>query len=334
MLTQLQDISVNTPISQLPNVINYNNKAITTEFSNIYNQDDDYLTKSLYMPVGSVTAYNGTFTNVTLEHLILKNPNALSDVVKDTLAITEHNLLADRYSSPEIANSMNVNKFGTKFHFCHDASTIILPDFYDKVKGVLTIPSQYITVYNVLEQVVAEIKQLKNKTYNNAQSANITALNNTVSLLSDNTPVTNNLVPGTQVYPKTYLTMTTIQLKRLGVSKLHINDLLAKKLYTYQNINNPNIIVDNTNYNALECDQAGTVINITLKITDSGNQKFYILLNRSLNKYLVIETNRPELSRIQLICTNAYNPEIGTIWDLYNYSLPNNNTSKIDIITE
>lgn len=344
MLTNLLDISTCTPISQLPSIVNHNNQVITDEFNNIYNYEQNYIKSSVYTPVGSVKAYNAEFTTLTLDHLIIRDPNALSDIVKSTIKITDHNLLQDRYSNSDIEQAISINKLSSKYHFCHDASTIILPNFQNKVKGVLSLNDSYLTVYNVLEQIVYEIKDLKNRVYNNNTTANLAALNETVSTLSANAGISTYSASGVDTginsvgdepfaYPYTYLSMSSAQLRRLNVPKLHIVDLLAKKHYTYQNVNNPNITLNNTHYNALECTQPGIVINISLKITDTGNTKFYILLNRKNNKYLTIETTRPELTRIQLICTDAYNNTDGTIWDLYNYSLPNNNTSKIDIIT-
>lgn len=170
MLTKLIDTSTCTPIAQLPNILNRNNRAIENEFAEIYDSEENCIKKSVNVPVGSVKAYNGEFTNVSLENLILRNPNALVDVVKNTIKLIPHNLVNERYSSDEVDRAMSINKVSETYHFCHDASTIVLPEFKNKIQEILpdiaTMP--YYTVYNVLESAIKAIGVLQQNQYVNA----------------------------------------------------------------------------------------------------------------------------------------------------------------------
>jgi len=57
MINFLKDISINTFIGQLPDVINYNNSAIDKEFEYIFDASNNRLIKSVYAPAGSVEAH-------------------------------------------------------------------------------------------------------------------------------------------------------------------------------------------------------------------------------------------------------------------------------------
>lgn len=57
MINFLKDISINTFIGQLPDVINYNNSAIDKEFEYIFDASSNRLIKSVYAPAGSVEAH-------------------------------------------------------------------------------------------------------------------------------------------------------------------------------------------------------------------------------------------------------------------------------------
>ena len=113
MINFLKDVSINTFIGELPSLINYNNSAIDNEFANIYDTSNNWLTKSLYSPLGSVEAHYGKFTNISCTYLTVSDPSSFQSVMSQI----PHNMLSKRFSKD------NLNAEG-KIVFCHDLAAI------------------------------------------------------------------------------------------------------------------------------------------------------------------------------------------------------------------
>lgn len=98
MLNYLMDCSKNTPIGQLPEIINNNNRAIEDEFSWIFDASSNRLTKSVYAPTGSVKAHFGEFANLYAEQITVKNTDSVSNIVVEALKKTPHKKIADCFN--------------------------------------------------------------------------------------------------------------------------------------------------------------------------------------------------------------------------------------------
>lgn len=81
MVGTLRDLTKNTMIGSLPNIINWNNEQIRKEFDNIYDFENDSLVKSLNVPKGFVTAHTGTFVNLRTRTLTIDDPSSLESLV-------------------------------------------------------------------------------------------------------------------------------------------------------------------------------------------------------------------------------------------------------------
>lgn len=75
MKGKLRDLTKNTLIGYLPSVVNANNKTIKAEFDEIWNSDENYLTKSVYAPDGKVKAHWGDFVNLRAKKFIIDDPD-------------------------------------------------------------------------------------------------------------------------------------------------------------------------------------------------------------------------------------------------------------------
>lgn len=93
MKGSLRDITINSQISSLPNVVNTNNRIITAEFDNIFDASNNVLIKSVDASAGMVRAHWGYFVNIDVDHINIKDTSSsLGDLLKNV----EHNSLGKR----------------------------------------------------------------------------------------------------------------------------------------------------------------------------------------------------------------------------------------------
>lgn len=353
MLNYLLDVSSNTPVAMLPEIVTHNNDAIRNEFDNIYDPEKDRLIRSVYTPTGSVTAYNGVFTNVTIDNLILRSNDALSDVIKDTIQFVPHAIMTQRFSSDTLDKAYSKSLNDTNSRIAHDAGAIVVPSFkyYQYVEGT---SGEILMLQDVLTDLYAKYLALASKVSGNtaidmagistvsAQSASVMSINSDATSVQskarsvssrDNAYPWDSSEPIT--YPANYVYATIPQLRRNGLPKLHISDLLAGNVYTYYNANAALITVNNTNPIDIESQNEGSVYTLCLSQSVKDKTEFKILLERSENsrKYLLVNAMTPELTRIQLQCKTAYAETVGTVWEIFGYSLPGPDTT-LEIITE
>lgn len=348
MLNFLLDVSSNTPVAMLPEIVSHNNEAIRNEFDNIYDPDNDRLLRSVYTPMGSVTAYNGVFTNVTIENLILKKPDALQDVIKDTIQYIPHSVLNNRFSTDTLDSAYNKKLQDSYSRIAHDAASIVVPGF-KYYKLVEETNNEVLTVHDALTDLYGKYQTLLNKLSGSIATASVARSSNdsepavastfsarsanTVASPRDNSYPFNKPEPIT--YPANYVYATVPQLRRNGLPKLHISDLLSGNIYTYYNANASLLTVDNAHPVDIECEHIESVFTLCLKQSVSNNIEFKILLERNgkSRKYLKVIAPNPELTRIQLQCKTAYSEAVGTVWEIFGYSLPNPETT-LEIINE
>ena len=132
MINYLKDVSKSTPIGMLPDVINFNNDSIESEFNNIYNSSLNRLTKSVYAPTGSVKAHFGEFVNLSAEYITVKNVDSLKNTIQscvDEMIIensSEHSLLKGRFSNSDIEREATEYSSQTQQTITHDAGTIYI----------------------------------------------------------------------------------------------------------------------------------------------------------------------------------------------------------------
>lgn len=342
----------------LPDIVTHNNNAIRDEFDNIYDPERDYVKRSVYTPSGSVTAYNGVFTNITAENIILAKNDALTDVVKDTIQYVPHSVMAKRFSTDRLDTAYNKGMSDTYSRITHDADSIVVPGF-KYYKLIENNNGEILTVQDVLTDIYAKYQALSSKISGVAGSGTTQSAVAALSLDSgadepaaysaspamarskartaaaplDNAYPFEN--PDPISHPANYVYATIPQLRRNGLPKLHISDLLSGNVYTYYNANSPLITVTNTNTIDVECQSSGSIYTLCLKQSVENKTEFKILLERngSLRKYLTVDTPNPELTRIQLQCKTPYSEATGTQWEIFGYSLPTADTV-LDIITQ
>jgi hypothetical protein len=117
------------------------------------------LTKSVYVPTGSVKAHYGDFQNLNVGNLTIDNPNTLMQIINNNIDVMSHNNFVDIYS-----DSVLIPKFigSDVSNICHDASAIIMP-----ISKANTVYSDYVdtdvtpTVYNVLDKCIQKINSLE-----------------------------------------------------------------------------------------------------------------------------------------------------------------------------
>lgn len=114
MLNYFMDCSKNTPIGQLPTIINHNNAAVKDEFEWIFDSSANRLIRSVYAPTGSVKAYFGEFTNLSVEYLTVKNIESIKNSIKDTIKNSSHNDFGGRFNDASLETTS----------YMHDAASI------------------------------------------------------------------------------------------------------------------------------------------------------------------------------------------------------------------
>lgn len=121
MFHELISINSETNVTNLPDVFNSNNQAITDEFNYIYDSSNNYLRQSLVSEKGKVYAHWGRFVNLRCKNLIVEdgiNGNNLFDS-----SVIAHDTLSDRFSwDLQTPPSLEVEDL-TKF--AHDSNMIV-----------------------------------------------------------------------------------------------------------------------------------------------------------------------------------------------------------------
>ena len=306
----------------------HNNNIISDEIEYFYDSSTGRLIRSVYVPQGKVQAYTGEFRTLSVDSITINNPATLiNNVIKQAYDIP-HNSFASNFSDTNLEKIYeNVNRSQNEL-ICHDASVVAIPPFNNMtVLGLMPTSagaSDTITLYNAMEAIAAKIKQLQEK-YEELKeqvSADLKWTNSKIELPDGAESFINKPTNIEITYPKSYMYATIVQLKRQGVSPLHINDLKQPGTHnhTYYPISNP-VIVNNDNYIAIECWEINRIIAITFNKT-TENAPFMFLLNRydKNGKRLYLQVNYTNnLDRLQLMCI-GYTEEFGTVWDVYNWS--------------
>lgn len=335
MINKLKNINENTPISMLAGITNANNKALETEFDYFFDASTGRLTKSVYCPQGSVKTHFGDFQNISVENISIGNPDPIITLFKKNIDRISHNDFIDNFSGKDIENNYRQTVYSDEHNICHDASTIGTPLFgYKNYLGFED--NEVLTAYNVIERCIKKIQSLEKTVKTLQVNAENAKLNTPVSKLNANlmtisdadtpaAPVSGGSIPlpisEPTTYPKQYVGSTIVHLKRMGVHKQHIPDLVSGKYMTYYPAAD-NVEISNSNIAFIESTQVGQIVNVNLVRTTASPYK--ILLNRESGKLLKLSTN--ELNRLQLWCC-GYTEEYGPEWDIYSYSVP----SKTDI---
>jgi len=110
-----------------------------------------------------------------------------------------------------------------------------------------------------------------------------------------------------------------LQLKRKKLPKLHFNDLTSGNLYSYYNVINGEVTIDDINTACIETENIG--LNVFINFNDTDTNDYYrILLDRKNKKYVKIKKNPLNILEIR---SASYSEEYGTVWKLYNYSVVN-----------
>ena len=314
MINYLYDVSGNLPIAMLPSVINHNNNAINEQFDWIFDSSNNRLTKSVYAPTGSVKSHFGEFVNLSVEYINIKNIDSLSDSIADSIS----NL---KVSHKNLTDTGVDGLDGLDSKYLHDASHIYCSCFNNSVEYALTI------LNSKIEDLSTNLSNINN---NMSMSIPSNDFNNKDSMVYAASVV--NTEYDTQqenkepiTYSKSLLYATPLQLKRQKLPKLHYNDIINGKLYTYYTITTNNVSIDNKNIAAIENSQVGQIINI--KFNNITNKDFKILLNRVTNTYLKMSINPLNILQLKCISADTIN---GDKWELYNYCV----TSPNDIAIE
>ena len=296
MINYLQNISGKTPVSMLPEVINHNNEAIESEFNWIYDSSTNRLTKSVYAPTGSVKAHFGEFVNLAAEYITVKNIDSLKNALKSAVQKMEHNTFSDCWSSDTIQQAYETAN--NELVLCHDASVIAYKQS---------------NVYQTLSSLQSDVNQLKQtvQALNNPQN-NVYSAGN---ILDEDSYENDNTV----TYDRNLLFASPLQLKRKKLPKLHFNDLTSGNLYSYYNVINGEVTIDDINTACIETENIG--LNVFINFNDTDTNDYYrILLDRKNKKYVKIKKNPLNILEIR---SASYSEEYGTVWKLYNYSVVN-----------
>lgn len=329
MLKKLRNINSTTPISQLPDILNYNNDVMTEELEYIYDSSNGRLVKSVYVPQGKIQAYTGEFRTLTVDNIQINNPTTLVNNVVKRAADIPHNAFGYNFSSSAIENVYEVVNKERNEIICHDASTIAFPAQGNDINSFKYLgfglgnatQDDTITLYNVTIKEINKLQDLENRV------STLETLVDELSIVSggggvaipDNAENYKNKPTEVEVtYPKTYMYATIVQLKRQHVPALHINDLKGDShLLTYYPVSNA-VKVNNKTFIAIECWQVGRIVDI--QFDPASNTPFTFLLKRNQDgtrNYL--QVTYAKMNCLQLRCS-GYTDEYGTEWTLYNWS--------------
>lgn len=187
MLNYLQNCQKSTPIGRLSDIINHNNQAITDEFNWIFDSSSNRLTKSVYVPTGSVKAHFGEFVNLSCEYLTIKNPESLKPVISGTVKdiisdnIDSHNVLSGRFSSAEREQAYKGSDY------LHDAYGIAYTQFESvgqKLEEILSSESDTASEISRVERKTDIEKETRELQVSNLQNR-AAGLEQTTSNLND-----------------------------------------------------------------------------------------------------------------------------------------------------
>ena len=164
MINYLKGCQKSTQIGMLPDIINHNNEAIKNEFNWIFDSSLNRLTKSVYVPTGSVKAHFGEFVNLSCEYVTIKNVDSLKNsiytAVEEIISDSKnHKNLKNRFSSEEAEAA-----YGD--FFAHDADYIAF--------GATTVGEEFVNVNSKID----------NKQDKLVDGVNIKTINN-ISLLGN-----------------------------------------------------------------------------------------------------------------------------------------------------
>lgn len=342
MLKKLRELSSTTPISQLPEIYNYNNNVVTEEIDYFYDASNGRLIRSVYVPQGKVQAYTGEFRTLTVDSIQINNPTTLINNVVRRAADIPHNAFAYNFSNSTIEHQYENVQNDSSLIICHDTSVIAFPSNKTDICNYLNIitnnagKSDTVTLYDIIVGTTDKLKSLDTRIKELEQwveeAEKIPADSNGITEPANPDDYKNKPTDTITTYPKSYMYSTIVQLKRAGVNPLHINDLKNNNhLITYYPVMNP-MIVNNTNYIGIECWQIGRVVNIQFKLTNEKNPVFMILLNRNNanGKHEYLKVTYARLNCLQLRCA-GYTDDFGTVWDVYQWSGDQNNFEFIEV---
>lgn len=214
MINYLKDVSKSTPIGMLPDIINFNNDSLESEFNNIYDSSLNRLTKSVYAPTGSVKTHFGEFVNLSTEYITIKNidslknsiQNCVDEIIRDTA--DDHYELKGRFTNNDIESEATEYSSQHQQLISHDAETIYVQrlssygytgetlnetienidkTIQDVSKRIITTKNDISSKIDNTNSSVADLSNYVTKTYayvediSNKLAADIEALNNHVT---------------------------------------------------------------------------------------------------------------------------------------------------------
>lgn len=307
MINYLKDIKKETLIGQLPDVINSNNESIRKEFNWIFDSSLNRLTKSVYVPTGSVKAHFGEFTNLACEYFTVKNVDSLKysiqdsveSIINETLNVSSMQIVMAVLTN--IANSsfidpkqydisalcdistliVNHNVLNNRFKdinfidddkqdFCHDAAAIVYQKENDK----------YITVKDILDNIDSIDTSIQ-VAYNLAEKCNasINVFANDINYCIENVnqcTETVQLINTSVNNLNNQVNNINTSVNRINTSINRLNNQITNITEGIINLNTNNISVDNIVLNKNQN-------NILFKPIYNDNNKINIKFNGEYN---------------------------------------------------
>ena len=329
MYKKLRKLSSTTPISSFPEIYNHNNKIISEEMDYYYDSSTGRLIRSVYVPQGKVQAYNGEFRTLNVDNIVINNPATLINNIVKRAYVIPHNAFGNNFYDSSIEKTYeNINKT-LKETICHDSSVIVVQPFTNM--GVLGLTAtnaaqdDTMTLYKVTAAIAKKFVDV------DASIAEINQKLEDMSFISDDgkEPTFPDGYEDFQVkpveeettYPKTYMYATIVQLKRQGLSPLHIDDLKQEnaKQHTYYPVENP-MIVNNDNYIAIECPNINRIITVKFNRTNETKPFMFLMSRKNKNeKRTYLKVRYDEMNCLKLKCVD-YTERYGTVWDIDSWS--------------
>ena len=309
----LEDVSTNSLLKYIPNIINGNNEQITNLFNSIIHFGAENSNHYIKLPIitnGIVKGNSGIFKNLSFSTIDNSTANtAFNNIVVD------HQKCTNRFSSENINGQ-----------YTHDASSIKYGT--DSVASKL---NSYEALFNGASNSVNDIStrlyELKNDVDMILSQLDINREYETGTVMMMSRRVSNNTMDNdfmnaynsstkSYTYPNAFYTNYNNIVTK---NESDLNDIKNGKKFRYYTVDSAYTKINNQYECCLNASEVGTETEII--IDDTHNTDVIIKLSHDGEKYKYVKIAHEdiELARLNLICIKI-DPTYGAIWYIKNYN--------------
>ena len=322
-----KDVSINTLINAIPDIINYNNSENMQFINSVCNTDKNFVKISLNTD-GFVKAGTGEFLNLKFNTLDASTENnSFKNIV------TNHNKSFNRFKDEKLNDNNN---------YAHDAQIIYYDSTHNLYDKISYIDSNLVSLKDKNDAIIKRLNNIEN--HINALYDNLNINKNISEYADSNNYILNdsvmksmrsNIAPTTLIQDASFVDVYNTSANSYTYpNTAYLNGTYTKYVYKYDKYdiengnkfryykcdsNTPYLKINNQYKCALNTTEVGR--EITLIINKMTNDDLYIKLSSNENgyKFVKILSNDIDLARITLICVGI-DDIYGPIWYIKNYN--------------